>query len=163
MNKLTHAEAHRLFNYNHLTGTLVRKITVSSQAKAGDIVGTDRNGYLYVEYRGKSYAVHRIIWLMMTGVWPAGVIDHHDHNRSNNIFSNLRSCNHGENARNRKTYANSVSGTKNVTWSKASNKWCVRLHVDGKLEHIGLFEDLELAQFVSEEARLKYHGSFATS
>jgi hypothetical protein len=37
----------------------------------------------------------------------------------------------------------------------------VRVKVNKKQKHIGVFEDIELADLVAQEARNKFHGAFA--
>jgi hypothetical protein len=62
---------------------------------------------------------------------------------------------------NRKLFKNNTSGVKGVSWDKIHNKWSVYVGVNRKIKQIGYFEDLEFAELVSQEARLKYHGAFA--
>ena len=66
----------RLFRYEG--GTLIRKVTTSSRAFAGDPVGCENNvGYLQVSVKSKPLYVHRIIWEMHNGPIPEGMeIDH---------------------------------------------------------------------------------------
>ncbi len=46
--------------------------------------------YRRLNFEGKSYYVHRLIWLIETGNWPKGTIDHKDNDGLNNPFNNLR-------------------------------------------------------------------------
>ena len=48
-------------------------------------------GYAVLNFKGKMYAQHRIIWEMFNGPIPKGLtIDHIDRNKQNNLISNLR-------------------------------------------------------------------------
>ena len=58
----------------------------------------------------------------MTGDLPEE-IDHIDHDRANNKWSNLRAVTRYENCRNQKISKKNTSGFTGVSWSKANNKW----------------------------------------
>ena len=66
-----------------------------------------------------------------------------------------------KNGKNRKTPKNNTSGVKGVSWHKRSKKWVVSIGVNWKRKALGYFDDLDLAELVSIEARNKYHGEFA--
>jgi hypothetical protein len=96
MTKLTCEEAHEVFRLDPETGHIYwrrcgRKRTLGKPVgHAGKYNGYSGQGYRRVWYDGHKYLVHRIIWLMVTGVWPLGQIDHIDGNKRNNKPSNLR-------------------------------------------------------------------------
>ena len=46
-------------------------------------------------------------------------------------------------------------------WKKDKNKWQAFIYLEGKQKNLGHYDDLELAELVAQEARLKYHGDFA--
>lgn len=57
----------------------------------GKAVGSPKGkGYLRVHVEGRSYAVHRLIWLMHTGAWPKDQLDHINRVRTDNRIENLR-------------------------------------------------------------------------
>lgn len=148
---------HELFEYRD--GELYWKIN-KGRARIGSLASKKRpDGYARVGIDGKRYFAHRLIFLMQHGYLPK-FIDHIDGNPSNNLLSNLREATHQENIRNKKTQTNNQSGTNGVHWHKQNKKWIVQIRVDSKSKHIGSFEDLELAQLVSAEARNKYYGEF---
>ena len=155
---LTREYLHELFEYKN--GGLYRKVNKGT-AKMGDIAGCiNSSGYLVTHINGKLYSNHRLIFLMFYGVLPK-FIDHIDNNRSNNKIENLRKASFSQNQHNRKINKSSTSGVKGITWHKASQKWYVQLKINGKTKSFGLYDDLELAEFVAIEARNKYHGKFA--
>ena len=83
-------ELKRAFRYESLTGDffwLVDRSHVRAGAKAGSLLTC---GYWRIRYGGEEYQAHRLAWLFMTGEWPNGPIDHHDLNKLNNSWSNLR-------------------------------------------------------------------------
>ena len=108
----------------------------------------------------KNYLNHRIIFVMFNGYLPE-FLDHIDGNSLNNKIENLREATQQQNCINRKHHSNSKSPYKNVYWNKAAKKWQVYCRIDGHLKYFGIFEDLELADLVAQEARAKYHGEFA--
>jgi len=84
-------------HYNASTGIL----TWRDGRLAGFRAGTqDSTGRRKIKILGKTYKEHRIIFLIMTGRYPNGQIDHIDHDPSNNEWSNIRECNQYVNARN---------------------------------------------------------------
>src|SRR5882672_5229974 len=85
------------------------------------------------------------------------IVDHRDGNGLNNQRSNLRACNHSENAKNRK--ARGTSKYLGVSWHVY--KWKAQIKANGKYIHLGMFEDEVLAAASYNEAAIKYHGAFA--
>ena len=96
---ITANNVHDLFNYRD--GKLYWKQSAGTQAKVGSEVGGKNSyGYRRVKYGGKAYYVHRVVWLMHTGKWPDGQIDHINHNRCDNNIQNLRVTTPSENRKN---------------------------------------------------------------
>ena len=114
--------------------------------------------YWQVGFNRKIYLAHRVIFAIHKGYMPE-FIDHIDGNKLNNKIENLRACTDQQNKFNMTVKACSKSGIKHVM--KFKNAWNVRMRINGKMKHIGQFKDLELAQLVAEEARLKFHGEFS--
>lgn len=105
-------------------------------------------GYMRMHLLGHKLFVHRVIWLIMTGEWPPGEIDHIDHNRSNNRWANLRAVSTAENQRNRSRGRANTSGAVGVSWHIKSGKW--RVQVDSK--HFGTFRYFDDAVAAQREA-----------
>lgn len=66
---------------------------------AGSLNG---DGYRQINFKGKIYMEHRLVWLYVTGEWPSGFIDHINRDRSDNRFENLREASSRANATNTK-------------------------------------------------------------
>lgn len=128
-----------MFFYEQEFGHLVRTVTTSSRAKVGAIAGyEDRHGHLRVRFNGKEYAVHRLVWLYVTGNFPEGEIDHINGIRSDNRFSNLRDVPHRTNMENRKkAAAHNISGVLGVT--KRGDSYMARIKINGKQVILGSF------------------------
>lgn len=112
-------EARRLFSYDEDTGLLTRKVTVSHNAKAGDIVGyMTTNGYLRTKIKGKHYRLHRVAFLIKEGRWPSLEIDHENHDKLNNQWRNIRECTRPENLANTRRKPNKYGYTGVVAYGK---------------------------------------------
>jgi len=152
---ITQAELKNLFTY--IDGKLIAK-TNSKQRKVGDTLSslTDK-GYLRSSVNGKSYRVHRLVFLYHHGYMPEQV-DHIDGNRTNNLIQNLREATSAQNNQNRKV--TSSSGIKGVVWHKQSKKWVASICVNRKSVHLGSFLSIEEAALVANRARQSAHGEF---
>jgi len=145
-------ELNNIFEYKD--GNLIRK-------KTGKIINSSLNGYLRARINKKNYFAHRIIFMMHYGFVPK-IIDHINGNPSDNRIINLREANNSQNAWNRvanKTAGNNIKGLR----LRKNNKWEARIQVDKKSKYLGVYDDLELAEFVVIEARNKYHKEFANN
>lgn len=148
--------------FNYCDGELYWKISPARNVFIGDKAGyySKNSSYGLIRYKGKSYTTHILIFFLFNGYRPPQV-DHIDGNPRNNRIENLRAATRSQNQYNAKLSARSSSGVKNVCWRKADNKWEVRISQQLKRIHIGVFDDLELAELVAIEARDKYHKRFA--
>jgi len=145
-----------LFDYDSNTGVFKRKVTVSNNAKVGQILNkTDTHGYLKVAIKKKSFKVHRLIWLYVYGELPKDTIDHINGIRDDNRIENLRVCTVKENSQNRKFSKNNTSGYKGVI--KKGNKFVAQIGFDNKCKHLGYFLKAEDAHKAYCEAGIKYH------
>lgn len=119
-------------------------------------------GYVTIGLGGDSYFAHRLAFLYMTGEIPE-CVDHIDQNRSNNTWTNLRSCTHSQNLANRGVQKNSKSGFKGVYLCKRRNHWLAQLTVRGKQMKLGSFSTPEDASAAYQKAAKHYFGEFAKS
>ena len=86
-------------------------------------------------------------------------IDHIDNNKENNNVSNLRFATHQENVRNSKIAKNNTSGVKGVF--KSGNKWKSYICIDGILQHLGCFDNIEDAKLARVNKVKQVFGEFA--
>lgn len=150
-----------LLEYNPVTGVFTRKVARRGFAK-GSVAGSlKKDGCIHIKIDGKMYLAHRLVFLLETGNFPKEMVDHVDGDRSNNARCNLREATREENARNSKVRVTNKLGIKGVGFHKASGRYAVQLRIGGRQVHLGLYDDLELATLVAQEAREKYHGAFA--
>lgn len=141
-------------------GTLINNVARGSQSKHGVLAGwIDKTGYQKVRLNGVKYMAHRLVWKMVYNAEPE-FVDHIDGNRLNNCVENLRSVNHSENMKNKAKQRNNSSGVTGVVWYKKLNKWAVNIKIDGKLKHLGYFEDFNQAVQIRTKQQEKLGFSF---
>jgi len=104
---------------------------------------------------------HRVIWLIMTGSWPDGEVDHRDTDRSNNRWKNLRDSTRMENSHNCGPSSRNTSGFKGVSYDKFNCKWTAAIFSSGKAHFLGRFYSPEEAHAAYAEAAKIHHGDFA--
>lgn len=117
---------------------------------------TIKNYYIESVYKRKSIKLHRLIMNCPKGL----VVDHINHNTTDNRKQNLRVCTVQQNSENRKGafITNVTSGYRNVYWDKSINKWMVRLGKNYKGIYGGHFANLQDAVKVAKDLRYKYYG-----
>lgn len=131
---------------------------------SGEAGSVEPSGYVRVSWKSRRYRLHQLIYMYHHGEVPAGMcIDHIDGNVRNNRIENLRAVSYQGNRFNSAQRANNTSGCPNVSWVKQKSKWLVYLTVKGKKFYFGLYDDYELAELVSQEARRKYHAEYLHS
>jgi hypothetical protein len=112
-------------------------------------------GYVSVYFQGKAIKAHRLAWLLHTGAFPNGVIDHINGDKTDNRISNLRDTTTTENGRNRKQSRTNLSGVTGVHWRK-DGVWQAQIRVNGKTLHLGRYRSLECAAAARKDAERLY-------
>ena len=110
------------------------------------IPGKDSNGYYKVDLRkdNKPYTkhIHRLVGeAFIPNPNTKKCIDHIDNNRLNNNTINLRWVSNQENCYNRSISVNNTSNCKGVYFHKHSKKWRAQIGYNGKMIHIGSFDN----------------------
>lgn len=140
---LTHDRLINLFKYDPTEGVFIR-----IKGKKGAISGYDvgiirKDGYKELTIDYKPFLAHRLAFFYMTGNWPEETIDHKNKIKSDNRWINLRQASYSENNQYSKIPKNNTSGYKGV--SKKGDVFRASIRIDGKQEHIGVYETAELA------------------
>ncbi len=140
MKELTQAYLRELFDYDPETGNLIRKVSRGNRAKAGAVAGCLNTwGYLVTKIDKKLYQNQRLIWLWVHGEWPKGVIDHINHNSSDNSLANLRDVQVVVNAQNRSgPQRDNKCGYLGVIQRK--NSFRARVKHNGKMIYVGTYK-----------------------
>lgn len=160
-NELTRESLQSLFDYRE-DGNLIRKTTTSHNAKIGDVAGGMRpDGYYRLHVNNKRYLLHRIIFLYHHGYLPK-YLDHIDRNPSNNRIENLRPATSSQNHMNaRKRDSDNSSRFKGVSFHTQNHNWKSRIYINGKEQHIGVYESEKLAALAYNEVAIELFGEYA--
>lgn len=131
-----------------------------SGKKAGTVFANS-NGYKRVTIRllGTRYLAHRLAFLHMGEALPEQV-DHIDRNATNNKWSNLRASREIENSKNRSMPSNNTSGVTGVHWCNKRYVWHARATLNGKLCHLGYFDEGDLDLAAMEVLEFRAEGGF---
>jgi hypothetical protein len=133
------------YTYNPETGIVIgyRGFQIKSKNNGGyNIIG----GSTY--FQG-DLLLHHFAWYMTYGNVDFDELDHIDTNKNNNKIDNLRISNRSQQRQNTKH--------KGYTYDKSSNKWRVRIGIDGKTISLGRFVTEEEARNTYLQAKEKYH------
>lgn len=113
--------------------------------------------YIYGTQNKQRFSIHQFI----LGKREGFVIDHIDHDTTNNRRSNLRVVTLSNNAMNQRIKSNNTSGVKGVRWHKATQKWQSGIGIKGKQIYLGVYETFDEAVKVRKEAEKKYFGEYS--
>ena len=153
MKNLSQEYLKECFYYNETTGEVIKrqrprhhfktlrqyKISIAKSSIPGRAISD--NGYITVSIDNKTFYAHRIIWKMQTGEDPS-IIDHIDHNRTNNAWNNLRNIQRPDHNKNLGRSIRNKSGITGVYFSKAANKWVAQCRVKGQVKYLGVYVDI---------------------
>ena len=139
-------------------------------AKSGRLLIPMANlkGYLFVRLRNcegvrKSKTSHRLVaqeFLSNSNNKPC--VDHISRDRKNNAITNLRWATWSDNSANKTKRQETTSKYVSMGWDSGKRKWHARVHVDGRMYHLGYFESEDDAAMAYDEHAKVVHGEFAT-
>jgi hypothetical protein len=157
-----------LLHYNPATGIFTRRVTRSSNARAGDIAGTlDSYGYRQIKIDRRLYLAHRLAVLYFTDVWPDCALDHVNRVKDDNRWKNLRlAANETLSSANKPLLTNNTSGFKGVIRSrgrhgKVGRKFKAQIRLKGRHTHLGCFNTASDAAYAYNIASRLFFGPFA--
>lgn len=150
---------HQLFTYND--GELFRKTPSGGQQK-NSVVGFDhackKDTYRRLKIDGKSYMLHRIVFLMFTKTMP-DLVDHIDGNTMNNKIENLRESCKKTNRWNSAGNKGSQSGIKGVYSDRG--RWKALVNVGGVRHYLGMYGTKEEAKQIVDAKYIELQKDFA--
>jgi hypothetical protein len=151
------AEIRALISYDPLSGLFKNVVDRPPRAKADAPAGTvDDLGYIAISLGGRVYAAHRLAWIMSTGHWPTGEIDHMNGIRTDNRLCNLRDVTKTENRRNlRRPQKDNTTGYLGVT--RLKNRFLAQIKVDYARISLGVFDTPQEAHAAYVEAKRRLH------
>ncbi|MGK2884383.1 MAG: HNH endonuclease signature motif containing protein [Rhodococcus sp. (in: high G+C Gram-positive bacteria)] len=157
---LTQQRLQELLLYDTALGIFIWRVYRGPMAPAGKVAGsTCSGGHRQIAVDGKRYMLHRLAWLYVHGKWPEEDIDHRDRDKLNNVPSNLRDLSRSQNVQNRKE-ANSNNTTGRLGVGPCNGGFRARIAVDGELRHLGVFETIDAADEVYQNAKLRLHPGY---
>lgn len=155
--ELTHDELTRLLDYSIQSGVFTWKVSRVGCRKGARAGCVGPGGYMVVRLKRRLYLAHRLAWFYVMGVWPSGVIDHRNRNRSDNWFFNLRDVSQGVNAQNQALpQQGNRSGFLGVSLL-ASGKYMASIAVKRSTTRLGVFDDPEEAREAYLRAKATLH------
>lgn len=123
------------------------------------------HGYREGAIHRVNFTAQRVVYAIVHGFWPNGVIDHIDGDRLNNRVENLRDVPQSINLRNASGKSNNTSGETGVSFRPGRGKWRARVMVDGVERSLGHFNTKEEAiaahkAAMRQDGFTERHGSF---
>lgn len=142
-----------LLEYSPDTGRFIWR----SGKRAGQEAGFGRaRGRIQICIAGRNYYAHRLAWVYVNGVEPAGVIDHANGNALDNRIGNLRDTSQSGNLENqRRARRDNSTGLLGV--SEKRGKWRAAIKVHGKTKHLGTFASADEAHAAYLAAKRNFH------
>ena len=112
------------------------------------------DGYIFtvVNIGNKKYKtifLHRLI----TNCSHDKVVDHINHDKTDNRNSNLRICTRQENNMNRRIAKNNISNVTGVYFNEQSKKWIAYIMVNKEQKYLGIYENIEDAIAARKKAQ----------
>lgn len=157
---ITQDRLKELVTYDPETGLFFRLSLIRGQGDLTKPIGSEvGNGYLDASIDGKRYYLHRIAFIYMNGEIKEDFdVDHVNHIKSDNRFSNLREVSHSVNLQNRvRSVSGGLSGYLGVTYSKRANAFVAQITINGVNRHIGCFQNPKEAHDAYVSAKRKFH------
>ena len=157
------AELNALLDYDPATGQLTWKARPGNAPFNARFAGKPAlnanrpSGHLTGKINYRQVMAHRVIWKMVYGTEP-DIIDHQNHNPSDNRLNNLRSTTTQGNAQNQRRAADNTSGVTGVVWCKQTSKWRAMIMSPAKKRLcLGRYDDFNLA-VAARKAAERAHG-----
>jgi len=146
-----------MLHYDPATGILTWARKPNRRIAVGAVAGVTRKDGVSIGLGGVSYLAHRVAWLLMTGEWPVGVVDHRDTDPTNNRWKNLRDVSQGVNSQNRRrAQRNSQTGVLGVSRCSQTGRLKAQLQTPTGPLWLGRHDTAEQAQNAYIAARRQH-------
>lgn len=147
-------------HYDPESGSFTWLVDAARNVKAGRVAGTiGPQGYRFIKLEGRRHAAHRLAWLLATGEWPIGQIDHINGDKADNRICNLRDVTAAINTQNqRRAHSRNKLGLMGVFAFEGKFRSAVEL--SGKKTYLGTFDTPEAAHAAYLQAKRQLHPGF---
>lgn len=150
-----------LLAYDCDTGEFVWRVS-RGRVTVGERAGWVTKGRRYIRALDRVLLASRVAWLLETGAWPNGEIDHRNTDKLDDRFANLREATRSQNEANKGKSSHNTTGFKGVTTDKRRAKpYVAKIQKDGRVFYVGYFSSAEEAHAARCATIEKYHGEFA--
>jgi HNH endonuclease len=156
MPKLTAERLHKVLAYDPATGEFTWLAKRHNGKRAGWLEG---DGHRRIGVENAVYLSARLAVLWMTGRWPTKLVDHHNLDKSDDRWSNLREATFSQNGANRSAFSSKTVPLKGVRM--AGNRYRAAICIEGKMTDLGCFTTPEAAHARYCEAAAEHFGEFA--
>ena len=119
-----------------------------------------RDGYVASSSNGKHTKMHTLIMSKNNEIGDY-LIDHINHNKTDNRKSNLRLVTNSQNQMNKGLVKSNTSGCTGISWHKNKNVWIAQIQINNKLKYLGVYDNIEEAIKARKDAEKKYFGEYA--
>ena len=157
--RVSQARLKEILHYEPTTGSWSRHRVTRGVRRLTNVGSVLPCGHRVITVDGLTYRSSHLVFLYMTGRWPADQVDHRNVTPDDDRWDNLRECCEAENRRNTRAYRNNTSGFKGV--SSFGSKWRSQIVFNYKIIHLGLFETPELAHAAYAAKAKELFGEFA--
>jgi hypothetical protein len=163
---LTAKRLHQVLRYDPATGIFTWRVNkfanqAGGNAHKGTAAGTVNNGYRRIKIDGVIYRAARLAVLWMTGAFPTNYVDHHNLDRADDRWSNLRQATRSQDRANSPAQKGKRVPLKGVTWDDDKQKYYAGIRVRNMRIYLGRFDHAKDAHAAYVAAARRYFGEFA--
>ena len=149
-------ELRQVFKYDPIAGKIYWAVPAHNKLPGDEAGYTVKDcgrmtGRVSIRYLGVAYARSRLMFALVHGHWPTGVIDHIDRDPNNDAISNLRDVSNRENLQNRNRSPNH-----GIYWNTDKSCYCIELRLAGKRITRTGFASIEAAKPVRDTLLCQY-------
>lgn len=142
-----------MVRYDATTGKFYR---ARDGREVGFVVAS--KGYVCLKLAGKKCNAHRVAWLISTGGWPAGEIDHINGDKTDNRLANLRDVPRLLNAQNQtRAHKRNGTGLLGVHYDQDRDRYIAAIFTGGRKRFLGRHETAEAAHAAYLSAKRRLH------
>lgn len=154
-----------IFDYDPETGKIIRKKCHDPRLAGCEAGFIHHTGYRQIKIKSRGILAQRIAWAIHYGEWPGEfLIDHKNHDRTDNRIENLRKATFAQNFINSSVTCNET-GFRGVHLDKRIKRprYFSVVLIGGKPKYLGYHDTAEAAAKERDEYVRSLHGDFVPS